>query len=127
MNTRIALGAGTLALLIGALGPWATFLGAINIGPTSSVEISIVVLGGVALVALSALTGRNMRLASVSVGVLAVIETVFAIVRIHQVNAEADEWGALIAPGWGLYLTVIVGVFLIASTWLVRRPKPAAA
>jgi hypothetical protein len=127
MNTRIALGAGTLALLIGALGPWATFLGAINIGPTSSVEISIVVLGGVALVALSALTGRNMRLASISIGVLAVIETVYAIVRIQQVKAEADEWGALIAPGWGLYLTVIVGVFLIASTWLVRRPEPAVA
>jgi hypothetical protein len=64
MNTRIALGAGTLALLIGALGPWVTFLG---------------------------------------------------------------EWGALLAPGWGLYLTVIVGVFLIASTWLVRRPEPAVA
>jgi hypothetical protein len=127
MNTRIALGAGTLALLIGALGPWATFLGAINISPTSSVEISIVVLGGVALVALSALTGRNMRLASISIGVLAVIETVYAIVRIQQVKAEADEWGALIAPGWGLYLTVIVGVFLIASTWLVRRPEPAVA
>jgi hypothetical protein len=91
MNTRIALGAGTLALLICALGPSATFLGAINIGPTSSVEISIVVLGGVALVALSALTGRNMRLASIS------------------------------------YLTVIVGVLLIASTWLVRRPEPAVA
>jgi hypothetical protein len=125
MNTRIALGVGTLALLIGALGPWATLLGAINIGPTSSVEISIVVLGGVALVALSALTGRNMRLASISIGVLAVIETVYAIVRIQQVKAEAHEWGALIAPGWGLYLTVIVGVFLIASTWLVRRPEPA--
>ena len=127
MHTRIALGAGTLALLIGALGPWATFLGAINIGPMTSVEISIVVLGGVALVALSALTGRNMRLASISIGVLAVIETVYAIVRIQQVKAEADEWGALITPGWGLYLTVIVGVFLIASTWLVRRPEPAMA
>ena len=33
----------------------------------------------------------------------------------------------LIAPGLGLYLTVIVGVFLIASTWLVRRPEPAVA
>ena len=32
MNTRIALGAGALALPIGAFGPWATFLGAINIG-----------------------------------------------------------------------------------------------
>ncbi len=64
MSTRIALGAGTLALLIGALGPRVTLLG---------------------------------------------------------------EWPALIAPGLGLYLTVIVGVFLIASTWLVRRPEPAVA
>jgi hypothetical protein len=78
-------------------------------------------------IALSALTGRHMRLASISIGVLAVIETVYAIVRIPQLKAEADEWGALIAPGWGLYLTVIVGVFLIASTWLVRRAEPAVA
>jgi hypothetical protein len=33
-----------------------------------------------------------------------------------------------IALGAGrLYPTVIVGVFLIASTWLVRRPEPAVA
>jgi hypothetical protein len=33
-----------------------------------------------------------------------------------------------IALGAGsLYVTVIVGVFLIASTWLVRRPAPAVA
>jgi hypothetical protein len=33
-----------------------------------------------------------------------------------------------IALGAGsLYLKVIVDVFLIASTWLVRRPEPAVA
>lgn len=127
MNTRIALGAGALALLIGAFGPWATFLGAINIGPTSNAEISVLVFGGAALVALSALSGKKMRVASISIGVLALIEAIYAIVRIQQAKADADDWGALIAPGWGLYLTVIVGFFLIASTWLVRRPGPAMA
>ncbi len=49
------------------------------------------------------------------------------IVQFIELKAEADEWGALIAPGWGLYLTVIVGFFLVASTWLERRLEPAVA
>jgi len=44
-----------------------------------------------------------------------------------RIALGAGTLAALIVPGWGLYLTVIVGVFLIASTWLVRRPEPPVA
>jgi hypothetical protein len=121
MNTRIALVIGALALLAGAVGPWATVLGALHIGPTANVEISIVVFGGAALVLLAAALNRGLRVASIAIGVAAVAETVYAFVRIEQAKSEAGEWGALISPGWGLFLTVIAGAFLVASTWIVKR------
>jgi hypothetical protein len=43
-------------------------------------------------------------------------------------TSDKEHMHTRIALGAGsLYLTVIVGVFLIASTWLVRRPAPAVA
>ena len=120
-NTRIALGAGVLALLAGAVGPWATVLGAINIGPTNSAEVSAVVFGGALILVLSAAFGRAMRTASIVVGVAAVAEVVYAFVRIEQVKNDAGDWGALVSPGWGLYLSGLAGLYLIASTWIVKR------
>jgi hypothetical protein len=126
-NPRIAVGAGTLALLIGALGPWASVLGVIQVGPTSSGEVSIVVFGGAALLALAAILGRALRPASITVGIAALAEAVYALVRIEQAKSHAGDWGSLITPGWGSYLTIITGLFLIASTWLARRREPMTA
>jgi hypothetical protein len=126
-NPRIAVGAGTLALLIGALGPWASVLGVLHVGPTSSAEVSVVVFGGAALVALAAILGRALRPASITVGTAALAEAVYALVRIEQAKSQAGEWGSLITPGWGLYLTIIAGLFLITSTWLARRREPVTA
>jgi hypothetical protein len=48
--------------------------------------------------------------------------------RIPDQRPDKEHMNARIALGAGSrYLTVIVGVFLIASTWLVRRPEPAVA
>jgi hypothetical protein len=120
-NARIALGAGALALAAGALGPWVSaFGGIISIGPTASWDVSLVVFGGIAAVALAALMSRWMRAASIVVGVAAVAEAVYALVRIGDAKSEAGEFGALFSPGWGLYLTIIAGAYLVASTWLAR-------
>ena len=125
-NQRIMLAAGALMLLLGAVGPWVTALGVISVGPTASVEASIVVFGG-ALLVLMAVLGQAARRVSIIVGTLALIESGYAIVRIQQIKADADEWGALIQPGWGLYLTAIVGVALIVSTFVVKaEPAPEA-
>lgn len=126
-NPRIAVGAGTLALLIGALGPWASVLGVIHVGPTSSAEVSIVVFGGATLLAVAAIVGRALRPASIAVGIAALVEAVYALVRIEQAKSQAGEWGSLITPGWGLYLTIVAGLFLIASTWLARPREPMTA
>ena len=82
------------------------------------------VFGGAALVALAASLGRALRPASITVGIAALAEAVYAFVRIEQAKSQAGEWGSLIAPGWGLYLTIIAGLFLIASTWLAGRREP---
>jgi hypothetical protein len=113
-NHRFAIGAGVLALLVGAVGPWVSVLGGVvELGPTSNVEISLVVFGGPALLLLSMFLGRATRLATIAVGVLALGEVAYVMVRIQQAKSEMGEWGALVSPGWGLYL---------ASTWIVRKP-----
>jgi hypothetical protein len=123
-NTRIALGAGVAALAAGAVGPWVTaFGGIISLGPTASAETSLVVFGGIAAVALAALVNRWMRAASIVAGVLAVAEAIYALVKIEQAKSDAGEFGALISPGWGLYLTIIAGTYLVGSTWIARMIK----
>jgi hypothetical protein len=124
MNPRTVVGAGAAALLIGGLGPWANVLGALQVGPTSSTEVSIVIFGGAALVALAAILGRAMRPASIAIGLAALAEAVHVLVRIEDAKSQAGQWGSLVSPGWGLYLTIIAGLFLIASTWVGRRREP---
>jgi len=121
IDRRAAVGAGALALLIGGLGPWVSLLGVLHVSPTSSAEVSIIVFGGAALVALAAFLGRALRLASISIGIVALAEAVYALVRIEHAKSQAGAWDSLISPGWGLYLTIGAGLFLIASTWLARR------
>ena len=127
-NQRIALGAGALGLLAGAVGPWVTALGVVSIGPTANVEISIVVFGGVLMLALCAFLGKKLRHASMVVGGLALLETVYVLFQLADARSEAGEWGALISPGWGLFLTMIVSAFMIVSTFVVkRRPEALVA
>lgn len=120
-NIRIALLAGVAALCAGAVGPWVSALGVINIGPTVSAEASIVVFGGIALLLLSFATLKLTRATSILVGVLALSEAGYTLVRVAQAKAEAGEWGALIQPGWGVYLTIITGLYLIVSTFIANR------
>lgn len=121
MNIRTALLIGVAALIIGAIGPWATALGVISIGPTASTEWSVVVFGGIAVIAFSAISLRASRALSIIVGVLAMTEAIVALVRIQQAKSDAGEFGNLFQPGWGLYLTILAGAYLIASTFIVQR------
>jgi hypothetical protein len=120
-NHRIALAAGALALLIGGVGPWATALGVVSIGPSSSGEVSAIVFGGAAFVVLAAALGHKLRVVSIIVGTAAVIEAVYAMVRVQQIKNEAGEFGSLISPGWGLFVTALAGAFLVVSTFVVKR------
>jgi hypothetical protein len=127
-NLRIAAGAGTVALLAGAVGPWVTAFGALSFGPTANAEVSVVVFGGIVMLALAVYLAKALRLTTMAVGGLALAEAVYVLVRISQAKADADEFGALISPGWGLFLTMIASVFLIVSTFVVKgRPEAVVA
>ena len=128
MSTRMAVVLGAIGLLIGALGPWVTALGIVSIGPTSNTEITIVMFGGFAALIASVLVGRWMRVVTITVGVLAAIEVIHAIAKLQKLKQDAGEWGALVSPGWGLYVSALAAIFLVISTWVSRRPvQPAPA
>lgn len=116
-NSALALGAVILAF--GAIGPWITFLGVINGGPANLLEVGLVVFGGIGLVALSALTGRYMRPVSILVGVGILIEAGYVWFVLSE--AQSSEVGGLVSPGWGLYLSILASLYLIASTWIAKK------
>ena len=124
-NQCITLGALALALAAGAIGPWASVFGLISIGPTASAEVSLVVFGGIAVLVASAATGRRLRAASITIGILALAEAGYALVKVVGIRND-NEFGQLVQPGWGLYLTIIAAIALIASTFVVK-PLPAPA
>ena len=127
-NQRIATGAGAVALLAGAVGPWVTAFGALSLGPTANAETSIVVFGGIVALAIAVYLAKALRVTTMVVGTLALAEAVYVLVKIAQIKADADEWGALISPGWGMFLTMIASAFLIVSTFVVkRRPEAVVA
>lgn len=119
LTRDVALLISALALVIGAIGPWVTVLGIFSVGPTNSTEPGLIVFGGIGLLVLSSLTRQYMRSTSIIVGLLILAEVINVYVRVN--NEENND---LISPGWGLYLTFLTCVFLIASPWFVHdKPK----
>lgn len=119
LNCPTALAIGVIGLIFGAIGPWITVLGFINGGPTNSTEVGLVVFGGIGLVICSMLSARFMRTASILVGVIILVEAVHVFYEMR--NANGSDLGSLVSPGWGLYLTVLACLWLIASTFVVKR------
>lgn len=115
LNRPTALSLGAIALIFGAIGPWIAVLGLINGGPSNDTETAIVVFGGIVLVIGSALTGIAMRGVSILIGVAILLESLNTL---RQVIHAHDS--AVVSPGWGLYLSIVAGLFLIASTWVAK-------
>jgi hypothetical protein len=119
-EVRIALGIGAVALLIATLGPWVNvFGGLVSVGPTVNAEIAIVTFGGIASIAAIAYWRPLALWARIVVGVLGlavVAEAAWALSQISDLKSEAGDWGAeLVTPGWGVYLAVITGLYLIGA------------
>lgn len=122
MLTRTALLTfSAIALLISIIAPWITIFGVVALSPTNSIELAIVIGGCFVLVGFSALTMKYTRTISIAAGIAVLIETAHTLIKIQQ-NRDED-FGAMISPGWGLYLAFLTGLFLIASTW-IARDKP---
>lgn len=131
LNRPTALIIGAVALLVGAVGPWITFLGLISAGPTTFTEVWTVVFAGIAVVVASALTGRHMRAVSIVVGLLVVAEVCYVWFHLAmQGSSNSDIIKVTIQPGWGLYLSTLAALFLIASTFVAKKDvqiKPLVA
>lgn len=110
--------AAAVTLVFGAIGPWITVLGFIGGGPSNSLEVGLVVFGGIALVVASALSGRWMRPISIVVGLAVLAETIHVLVEINKVS-DSD----LVQTGWGLYLSILAALFLVASTWVAKKQE----
>lgn len=113
-NNALAMSA--VALIFGAIGPWISVLGLISGGPANSLEVGLVVFGGIGLVILSALTSRFMRPVSIIVGALILLEAGHVWYEVS--NVGDSEW---VSIGWGLYLSILAALFLIASTFLTKQ------
>lgn len=119
LNRPTALAIAAALLIIGAIGPWITLLGLVSGGPTNDTETTIVIFGGIGLVVVSALTGRYMRTVSIIVAIAILAEAIDTLVSVVQANSSA--LGNLVSPGWGLYLTILSGLFLVSSTWVAKK------
>jgi hypothetical protein len=124
-NTPTAITIGAVALILGAIGPWVTVLGLFGGGPTNSFEVGLIVFGGIGLLLCSAFSGRFMRTMSILISVLILIETANVFYEVR--NANDSELGSLVSPGWGLYLTVLACLWLIASTFVFKTARPSVA
>jgi hypothetical protein len=120
LNRPTALSLGAIALIVGAIGPWiSVFGGLINGGPMNDTETALIVFGGIALVIGSALTRFQMRILSVLVGFGVMAEVGYTWSKINEANSSA--FGSIVNPGWGLYLTAVAGLYLVASTWVAQK------
>lgn len=116
LNRPTALAIAAIALIVGAVGPWVTVLGIISAGPANFTEVALVVFGGIGFVIVSALTGWFMRPVSILVGVLILLEVGNVWFRLGDGNTNE-----LVKPGWGLALSTLAALFLIASTFVAKQ------
>lgn len=116
LNRPTALAIAAIALIVGAVGPWVTVLGIISAGPANFTEVALVVFGGIGFVVVSALTSRFMRPVSILVGVLILLEVGNVWFRLGE--GSTNE---LVKPGWGLVLSTLAALFLIASTFIAKQ------
>lgn len=118
LNRPTALSLAAIGLCLSAVGPWITVFGVLSLGPDNSTELAIVVFGGIALLIASALSGRFMRSISILVGLAILGEALNTFVRL---SLHHDELDGLVTTGWGLYLSILIGLFLVASSWIIKQ------
>jgi hypothetical protein len=122
LNRPTALVIGAVALLIGAVGPWITVLGFISAGPTAFTEVWTVMFGGIALIIVSAFTGRYMRPVSIIVGLAALAEVAYVWFHLAtEGSSDSDIIKIVVSPSWGLYLTTLTALYLIGSTFIAKK------
>lgn len=132
-TARVVALIASIAIVIGAIGPWETTFLADIAGTKGDGRLTLIlaILGG-ALVLIALSGSRWYILASVLGIVCAVVGIRDLIVVNNSTQTLFGHKVALIKPGWGLWLTVVASVVFAVSAWLVYSdvqddPEPASA
>jgi hypothetical protein len=117
----------SLGVIIGGVGPWATYLNYVSISGTSMHGWREVAVGAIALVMLGLYHFRGWRTPLIVAGILGALGLIGAIEELHNITngGAVTVFGVTyryMTADWGLYL-VLVGtlVLLLASLVLVLR------
>jgi hypothetical protein len=108
----------SLAVIVGGVGPWATYLNYVSISGTSMHGWREVAVGGLVLVLLATYQVRGWRLPALAAALLGVLGVLGAIEDLHAITSggTVTVFGVsyrLLSPAWGIYL-VLVGTATIA-------------
>lgn len=126
---RVIVG-GAVATLIGAGGPWVTSGLFSKAGIEGDGVITLAIAAIVGLMAFLATRRPNKWLAPAAIvgGALILVVGIIDILDIRDSASPDGLFGGIdVSVGWGLYLTVIAGVILIAGGVLLRRQTPQPA
>jgi uncharacterized membrane protein YeaQ/YmgE (transglycosylase-associated protein family) len=117
-----------LLMIVGGFGPWAS-VGAVTIKGTDGGDGWFLIVPGLlaGFLLFRQVTKPDARWPMILTAVLGAIGALVAVVDLSDINDLASEtafFGDLVDTGWGLYLSLVASLSLIAAAiaTLVRRP-----
>jgi hypothetical protein len=114
-----AASAGALALSV--ICPWVSALGT-SVALADKGDGPFLLGGGIALAVVIAVKNwRVARVSSMLLGLWALAEVVYFYVKLGEARDEAGGFGALVSPGFGLYLAALAGVSMIVWACIPRK------
>ena len=111
---------GSLGMIIGGIGPWATAFGYVSLSGTSMHGWRAVAVGVVALAMLGMHQLRRARLPLIVAGGAGVLAVMQAIATLSQINSNGavtvlGQQYRYVDPAWGLYLVLGGAIVLVCS------------
>lgn len=115
-------------MIVGGFAPWATFLG-LSIDGTHG-DGWFLIIGGILAAGLLFWHASSPRMwKAILIAVVALIGLVVAAIDLSNISGFAGESGGLVQTGWGLYVSLLASIALLAAALytIVKRPYTAQA
>jgi hypothetical protein len=121
---------GSLALIVGGIGPWATAYGFLSLSGTSMHGWRAVIIGVLGLVMLGLHQLRGARLPLIVAAGAGVLGAMLAITGLSKINSGGvvtvfGQQYRYLDPAWGLYLvlagSIALACFASALAWRASR------
>jgi hypothetical protein len=121
---------GSIGLIVGGIGPWATAYGFLSLSGTSMHGWRSVMVGVLGLVMLALYQLRPARLPLIVAAVAGVLGAMQAITSLSKINSGGvvtvfGQQYRYLAPAWGLYLvlagSITLACFASALAWRASR------